>query len=619
MGSSSKVNVLLVDDHPAKLLSYEVILKELGENLLKAGSAREALEILLKTEVAVVLVDVCMPELDGFELARMLREHPRFAETAIIFISAIHLSELDLLRGYKSGAVDYVPVPVVPEILQAKVKVFVELYRKTRDLAYLNDDLERRVAERTAELGKSEERYRTVVEGSLEGIGIDQDGRVVYANAALAAMFGLDDVEALIGRETASLGLQQGFSLFAEHLQQVTLGDADGKARGALTGWQGTRRDGAEIWVNITSHRIDWNGRPAAVTFFSDVTKSRQAQERQRLLMAELDHRVKNILANVRAMVRLTGARATSTQGFIDALDGRIQAMSTAHGLLRRGDWEGANLIDLVTEALAPFRSAAGRNLLLEGTTVRVNPRIAQSLALLLHELATNAVKHGSLSVAGGKVRVGWTRIADAAQRLRLSWAETGGPAVQEPDKKGFGLALLKAGVADIGGDVDLAFSAEGFKCALDVPFEAWDDAVRQDPAAAERAADAADPPPADGADGARILVVEDEPLIALQVQSDLESEGHSVVGPAATLAHGVALAGTSGIDAALLDLSLGRDTSIPIAEQLLARKIPFAFASGHSDSGSLPEHLRSVPRLIKPYSARDIQHMMQRLLALRA
>ncbi len=124
MGSDEKdgrVNILLVDDQPAKLLSYEVILGEIGETLLKASSGREALEHLLKSEVAVVLMDVCMPELDGFELAAMLREHPRFRKTAIIFISAIHLSDMDRLRGYEMGAVDYVPIPVIPEVLCAKV------------------------------------------------------------------------------------------------------------------------------------------------------------------------------------------------------------------------------------------------------------------------------------------------------------------------------------------------------------------------------------------------------------------------------------------------------------------------------------------------------------------
>jgi signal transduction histidine kinase len=155
MGAEEQVNILLVDDQPGKLLGYEAILSELGENLIKAGSANEALEQLLKNDVAIVLVDVCMPDLDGFELAAMIREHPRFQKTAIIFVSAIQVTDLDLIRGYAAGAVDYVPVPVIPDLLRAKVRVFAELHRKTRQLESLNAELERRVAERTAELAQA--------------------------------------------------------------------------------------------------------------------------------------------------------------------------------------------------------------------------------------------------------------------------------------------------------------------------------------------------------------------------------------------------------------------------------------------------------------------------------
>jgi signal transduction histidine kinase len=136
-----KVNILMVDDQPAKLLSYEVILAELGENLIKANSGREALELLLKLDVAVVLMDVSMPELDGFELADMIRQHPRFQKTAIIFISGVHLTDLDRLKGYERGAVDYLSVPVNPELLRAKVSVFAELHRKTQQLEILNGEL----------------------------------------------------------------------------------------------------------------------------------------------------------------------------------------------------------------------------------------------------------------------------------------------------------------------------------------------------------------------------------------------------------------------------------------------------------------------------------------------
>lgn len=188
-----KVNILMVDDQPGKLLSYEVVLSELGENLIQAQSARDALEQLLKRDIAVILIDVCMPELDGFELAALIREHPRFQATSIIFVSAIALTDIDRLKGYEYGAVDYVPVPVVPELLRAKVKVFAELYRKTRQLESLNAELERRVADRTAELAQANAELERRVEE-----------RTQEREAALAQVYEMQKMESL-GQLTGGL------------------------------------------------------------------------------------------------------------------------------------------------------------------------------------------------------------------------------------------------------------------------------------------------------------------------------------------------------------------------------------------------------------------------------
>jgi signal transduction histidine kinase len=158
MDTHEKVNILMVDDQPAKLLSYEAILGELGENLIKAGSGKEALEILLKKDIAVVLMDVSMPELDGFQLADMIQEHPRFQKVAIIFISAVHLTDLDRIKAYQRGAVDYISVPVSPELLRAKVSVFAELHRKARQLEALNRELRQLSASMIA--AQDEERRR---------------------------------------------------------------------------------------------------------------------------------------------------------------------------------------------------------------------------------------------------------------------------------------------------------------------------------------------------------------------------------------------------------------------------------------------------------------------------
>jgi signal transduction histidine kinase len=139
--SASPVNILMVDDQPAKLLSYQAILQDLKENLIKAASGSEALDQLLRNEIALVLLDVSMPDIDGFELANLIRQHPRYQNIAIIFISGVHLSDVDRIRAYQRGAVDYISVPVVPELLRAKVSIFAELYRKTRELENVNNEL----------------------------------------------------------------------------------------------------------------------------------------------------------------------------------------------------------------------------------------------------------------------------------------------------------------------------------------------------------------------------------------------------------------------------------------------------------------------------------------------
>jgi PAS domain S-box-containing protein len=193
------VTILMVDDQPSKLLSYEAILQDLGERLVKAASAREALDYLLKSDIAVVLMDVSMPEIDGFELADMIRQHPRFQKTPIIFVSAVHLSDIDRIRGYQSGAVDYISVPVIPDVLRAKVSVFAELHRRKRALQVLNRDLEQRVARRSEELRQLNEQLQQRV-AELEsimqvlpvGVAVAHGAgcEVITGNAALGEMLG---------------------------------------------------------------------------------------------------------------------------------------------------------------------------------------------------------------------------------------------------------------------------------------------------------------------------------------------------------------------------------------------------------------------------------------------
>jgi signal transduction histidine kinase len=173
MSVHEKVNILMVDDQVGKLLSYEAILADLGENLIKAHSGKEALDLLLKNDVAVVLLDVSMPELDGFDLAEMIREHPRFQRTPIIFISAVLLTDVDRLKGYERGAVDYISVPIIPELLRAKVTVFVDLHRKTRQLETLNHEL-RRLS--SSLIAAQDQERRRIARDLHDGLGQELSG-----------------------------------------------------------------------------------------------------------------------------------------------------------------------------------------------------------------------------------------------------------------------------------------------------------------------------------------------------------------------------------------------------------------------------------------------------------
>lgn len=462
------VNILLVDDQPAKLLAYEVILKELGENLAVAASGREALEYLLRNEVAVILVDVCMPELDGFELAALIREHPRFQKTAMIFISAIQVSDLDRVRGYEMGAVDYVPVPVIPEVLRAKIRIFAELYRKTRQLERFNADLEDRVRARTAELEESHtrlvesEQRRSLAlaagkmgswdwlngdwmwdEGQYDIFGVSPKSFRV-TTASIRALLDPDDVRKL----------RRAIALF-------TRGKRSYEAE-----FRVNRPDGESRWcVGTAAATVDKAGRVVRVSGVTiDITERKQAEERQTLLAQEVDHRAKNALALAQSIVRLT--QGESIQAYIKAVEGRINALARVHTVLSLSSWQGAEIRKLVDEELAPYSTAD--QIKCCGVEYRLEPTMAQTLALALHELVTNSAKYGALSASSGRLYVRWDIQGDT---LAVIWEETGGPEVQQPAARGFGTRNVITSIeSQLGGKALFDWRSEGLVCRLSVP-----------------------------------------------------------------------------------------------------------------------------------------------------
>jgi PAS domain S-box-containing protein len=273
-----KVNILMVDDQPGKLLTYEAILGELGENLVKASSGREALDLLLKMDIAVVLMDVSMPELDGFQLADMIRQHPRFQKIAIIFISAVHLTDFDRLQGYKRGAMDYISVPVVPELLRAKVSVFSELHRKARELELLNRELEERVLTRTAELRESENQLRQradLLDLATEAIMVrDLDGVLQFWNSGAEAFYGWNRGEVL-GKNVHQI-LRTKLPSPAEEIESVIV--KGGRWEGNLVQFT---KDGRQVVVASRQVlQIDGGAtRPAILEISRDITAQLQAEE----------------------------------------------------------------------------------------------------------------------------------------------------------------------------------------------------------------------------------------------------------------------------------------------------------------------------------------------------
>ena len=604
---TDKVNVLLVDDQPDKLLSYEVILGELGENLVKAASAREALQFLLKNDVAVVLIDVCMPELDGFQLAAMIREHPRFRKTAIIFISAIHLTEVDRLRGYEMGAVDYVPVPVVPEVLRAKVRIFAELFRKTRELERLNLKLERRVAERTAELEASNLQLKQSEQGRSIALAAGQMGSWGWNLATKKwrwdegqhRIFGVDPQNFKITVENIrALVHPEDWMSLTEIAREMSNG-----ARTQQIEFRVLRPNGEIRWcIGTAAASVDDKGKLVRINGVTiDITDRKEADERQVLLAREVDHRARNTLAVIQSIIRLTHAK--SVDDYVHAVEGRIKALARAHTLLSESRWRGADLATLVAEELAPYR--AGDKIRWGGPDVSLQPATAQGLALALHELATNAAKHGGLSSPAGKVTLEWELGGEA---LTLHWTEIGGPPVTEPSSHSFGLKVIAASIEQqLGGKAAFNWDHSGLNCLLMIPrSELAKSGVFSRLLVAN------------GGRGAvlgtkhgksRVLLVEDEALVAMMIQETLAEFGYQVVGPLNTASEALAAAREGHFDAAVLDINLGDGLVYTVAEILGLRGVPFVFVTGY-DVASVDPRFSEVPILQKPIE-RD---MLQRI-----
>ena len=545
MGAEEKVNILLVDDQPGKLLSYEAILGELGENLIKAASATEALQLLLKDDFGVVLIDVCMPDLDGFELAAMIRQHPRFQRTAIIFVSAIQVTDFDLLRGYAAGAVDYVPVPVIPDLLRAKVRVFAELYRKSRQLEQLNAELEHRVQERTAELEQNNrELERRVEERTLE------------REAALAQLHEMQKIETL-GHLTGGvahdfnnvlMAILGNLEILSKSLPQ------DPKLRRLIDG----AIQGAERGATLT----------------------------HRLLAFARRQKLKPQTVRVPALV-----------------DGIFE-------MLRRSLGPGIQIVTEFEDAIPP---------------IRVDPN---QLELALLNLALNArdamPSGGKLIISARRERVASGQIFGLPPGDYVCIAERDtGHGMDEVTLKrarepfyttkgtgrgtGLGLSMVDGLVAQSGGTMRIA-SRPSLGTLVELFLPVSTDAANEWPIPAELAGVKA-------SRSYRILVVDDDPIVATGTVAMLEDLGHCAIESSSAEAALRLLQSDPGIEIVITDHAMPGMTGTELAMRVRQTWpcLPVAIATGYAEvpSGSSID----LPRLQKPYGQRELASLLSMLI----
>lgn len=437
-------------------------------------------------------------------------------------------------------------------------------------------------------------------------------GRVRSWNAAAARIFGYT-AEEMIGQPITRIIPHELQNEEDEILARLRRGERIDHFE-----TQRVRKDGQRIHVSLTvSPVLNRAGQVIGASKVArDISERKRAEALQQLLMSELNHRVKNTLATVQAMASQTVRRAATPADFVASFSGRLQSLARTHDMLTQSSWTGADLGSLARDQLV-LGGTEGSRIAFAGPQVLLEPQAALHLALVLHELGTNARKHGALSVAQGRVALHWEvrmRGAPGGRELLLHWQESGGPTVSVPSSFGFGTTLIEKSLSTHGGGATLHYRAEGVACDIALPLA--------DPTAAfafaaptRDGAAKAQPATASSLQGRRVLVVEDEALIAMDVAATLEDAGCIVVGPASTLAQAKAEIATATLDAALLDANLAGQPVDELAAALAARSIPFAFLTGYGRQ-ALPAAHRHAPLIRKPFVPREAIEAIGQMLA---
>jgi PAS domain S-box-containing protein len=334
--------------------------------------------------------------------------------------------------------------------------------------------------ERASAVTAGEARLRAVVDTAVDAIVvIDQRGTMLSFNRAAEAIFGYTAAEA-IGRNVSMLTGPEHSAKHDGYLAAY-LRTGERKIIGIGQEVEGRRKDGTSVPLDLAiAEWRDAEGSRFFTGIMRDISARRADEARRALLMREVDHRAKNALAVVQSVLRLT--RQEEPRAFVAAVEARVAALARAHSLLAQGGWSGADLRAVVERELAPYlpahssSAAQSATILLDGPPVALLPAAVQPLAMVLHELATNAAKHGALSVLGGAVEVRWWVLgqADEDGRLHLRWVETGGPAVSGiPSRRGFGMRLLEVTVrGQLGGSLSQHWGPMGLVCEITAPLQ---------------------------------------------------------------------------------------------------------------------------------------------------
>jgi two-component sensor histidine kinase/HAMP domain-containing protein/putative methionine-R-sulfoxide reductase with GAF domain len=317
-------------------------------------------------------------------------------------------------------------------------------------------------------------------------------------------------------------------------------------------------------------------------------------------LAREVDHRAKNILSVVQSICRLS--KAEDPEAYMAAVEGRIRSLSIAHTLLSESRWEGADLRKLVGQVLAPYRPGATST---EGPDILLEPRTAQTIGLTLHELATNAAKYGALTASSGTVVLRWNLEKGA---LNMTWEEAGGPSIRKPITSGYGMRVIGGSAEQLGGEASFEWQPSGLRCSVVIPLGANTKSLYRS-FHAERI-DEGTRSTSLAIVGNRILVVEDEPLVAMNLSKSLVELGFQVVGPYSTLAKAATAAVEMEVDAALLDVNLSGKAVYPVADILASKNVPFAFITGYSTE-ALPGKYAHAPVLQKPVDQETLQILL--------